>query len=497
MNLSDYVPVGVGLVAAGVGGAVLLRRATAEVRMRRPGPMTLRSAALAVALVFSLALSLGVSLTGYWWQLAATVVVLLVAVWLETSTIARVSDDHPSHPAVRTSALVLACALGVGAITAVGWLLAAPGSPGFAVERLIAVLLVVSPAAALLAAPLVDRVAEQVVRQRGLIVRDSAVLDAARRVEVVLLDKSGTLTQGHLMITDIVPSGDLTEDDLLRLAAAVERKSEHPTARAIVAEAESRGLPRGRPSRFAPLAGRGVTATIDKTDVTVSSVRVAIERGILIDPALVCRARDEAAEGKTVVYVLTESDVLGLIALADPIRPEAIATVLGLRSLGVRPAILTGHSLESAKYVASRLGIDEVYAELLPDEKPGVVAHLQRAGTVVAVVGDPATDAAALRQADVGISLAPTGDSAGIVLPQGDPCGAFEAIALGRVVHRKKTQNIIWAVGYHAVAVPIAAGLLWGAGVSIAPALAAALSTVGVLVVALNSASLKHLDLGA
>lgn len=394
------------------------------------------------------------------------------------------------------SGVIFLLSLGVSACVAVTWLLLSPGDPAFAVEGALAVLVVASPVALRLAIPLAVWASTAVGVRGGVLVRNRRALDDAWLARVVLFDKTGTLTHEAPAVTDIVTNGEIGEEELLGLAAAVERKSGHPTGRAIVAEATARGLRRGRPSKFAQLSSRGAKATIDHRDIVVASVRVAIERGMIIDAPLVRAAHDAAADGKTVVYVLTDREALGVIALADPVRAEADTAVCALRSHGIRAAILTGDSREAARCVGAQLGIAEVFAEVLPEEKAQVVRQLQHHRTVVAVVGDPINDAAALGQADVSMAVDHGGDAgleaADIVLSRNDPRLAVHAVELSGVVHRAARQNLRWVCGYHVIALALAAGVAVAGGVVVPPALAAALPIAAVAFVVLNSRGLKH-----
>jgi Cu2+-exporting ATPase len=317
---------------------------------------------------------------------------------------------------------------------------------------------------------------------------------------VVLFDKTGTLTEGRQGVDRVIAIGSSTEDEVLQLAAAVEGKSEHPIARAIVAASSERNLGRLRASKFQSLTGRGVEATIDGAPVAVAARRVLIERGIAMDSTLVHASREATDEGMTVVFVLRESDVLGMIVLADIIRAESVEAVSLLKARGVRVAMLTGDSNEVASWVGAKLGIDEIFSEVLPGEKSDVVARLQAAGAKVAMVGDGVNDAPALARADVGIAIGAGADvaieSAGIVLASSDPRGVADILKLSQATYRKMVQNLFWGAGYNVVGIPLAAGVLFGAGILLAPAVGAILMSVSTIVVALNAQLLRRLKLG-
>jgi Cu2+-exporting ATPase len=327
-------------------------------------------------------------------------------------------------------------------------------------------------------------------------VKNRLALEEARTIDIVLFDKTGTLTTGSQGVAVVTPADadTLDADGVLALAAAVEKKSEHPIARAVVAEATARKLRVARASKFVALAGRGATAVVDGREVAVVSQRVITERGITLPVALVHSTRDVAGSGATVVYLLAGDEVLGMIALADTVRPESQEAVTRLREKGVRVAMLTGDSHEVAMWVASQLGIDEVFAQVLPGEKADVVRTLQKSGRV-AMVGDGINDAPALAQADVGIAIGAGTDvaieSAGIVLASSDPRAVAKIITLSKATWRKELQNLFWATGYNAIGIPLAAGVAFGAGILLPPALAAVFMSVSTIVVALNAQLLR------
>jgi P-type Cu2+ transporter len=344
-----------------------------------------------------------------------------------------------------------------------------------------------------LAIPLVSQISTAIGARNGILVKNRLALEEARGIGVVLFDKTGTLTTGRQGVV-----GDV-DDGVLALAAAVEGKSEHAIARAIVAAAKERGLKVPRSKGFASLAGRGATATVGDRELTVASRRVVTERGLELPAELVNATREVAAGGATVVYLIEGSEILGMIALADTVRPESAEAVAMLKRRGIRVAMLTGDSREVGDWVAAQLGIDEVFAEVLPGQKSEVVAKLQAGGTKVAMVGDGVNDAPALATADVGIAIGAGTDvaieSAGIVLASSDPRGVAGTLALSRATWRKELQNLFWATGYNAVGIPLAAGVLFGAGILLPPALAAVFMSVSTIIVAANAQLLRLLTL--
>jgi Cu2+-exporting ATPase len=385
-------------------------------------------------------------------------------------------------------------------ITAVAWLLIKPDDPNFILERVVTVLVIACPHALGLAIPLVAQISTSLGARSGILIRSRSALEDARLVSVVLFDKTGTLTLGRQGVSRVVAVADVSEDELLQLAAAVEGRSEHPIARAISAETTARSLKKLRVTKFQSLAGRGVEAQVDGSLVTVAAGRVLTERGIAMGTSLVHATQDESREGKTVVYVMREDAVLGMIVLADVIRPESAEAVSLLKARGIRVAMLTGDSHEVANWVGAQLGIDEIFSEVLPGEKSAVVQRLQAGGTRVAMVGDGVNDAPALARADVGIAIGAGTDvaieSAGLVLASSDPRGVADILKLSRATYRKMVQNLVWGTGYNVVGIPLAAGVLAGAGILLPPALGAVFMSVSTIVVALNAQLLRRLTLG-
>ena len=413
---------------------------------------------------------------------------------------AQASKSGAQLLADKAAALLFYIALGAAILTLGAWLILKPDDPAFVLERVVSVLVIACPHALGLAIPLVSQISTALGAKNGILVKNRLALEEARSIDVVLFDKTGTLTEGKQGVVDVLSSGSVTADELLGLAAAVEARAEHPIARAIVTEARSRKIKTGRSSKFESLAGRGATALVGEREVTVASQRLVTERGITIAAELVHATREHTSEGKTVVFVIAGDEVLGLIALADVIRPESAEAVTALTKRGVRVAMLTGDSHEVGNWVAKQLGITEVFAEVLPGQKSEVVAGLQRDGSRVAMVGDGVNDAPALTQADVGIAIGAGTDvaieSAGIVLASSDPRAVAGILKLSRATWRKELQNLFWATGYNTIGIPLAAGVAFGVGILMAPALAALLMSVSTVVVALNAQLLRRVKLG-
>ena len=406
---------------------------------------------------------------------------------------AQASKSGAQVLADKAAALLFYVALGAAILTLVAWLFLAPDDPAFVLERVVSVLVIACPHALGLAIPLVSQISTAIGARRGILVKNRLALETARTVDVVLFDKTGTLTTGSQGLAAIV-AVEGSEDEVLALAAAVEAKSEHPIARAIVAEARTRELTVPSSTAFTALAGRGAQATVDGRELVVASQRVVTERGIVLPVELVQGARDVSASGATIVYLLEAGDVLGMLALADTVRPESREAVQDLKARGVRVAMLTGDSHEVASWVAKQLDIDEVFAQVLPAEKADVVKSLQKSGSV-AMVGDGINDAPALAQADVGIAIGAGTDvaieSAGIVLASSDPRAVAATLKLSKATWRKELQNLFWATGYNAIGIPLAAGVAFGAGILLPPALAAVFMSVSTIIVALNAQLLR------
>jgi Cu2+-exporting ATPase len=324
----------------------------------------------------------------------------------------------------------------------------------------------------------------------GVLFRNATVLEAAAQVDTVVFDKTGTLTEGRPSVTDVVPVAGVDEAQILGLAAAADAQSEHPLATAVVEAARKRALAVEPPSRFEAVPGHGVQATVHGRTVLVGNRRL-LERGGAT-PSLDSEAEKLRAEAKTVLYVAADGRMLGLIAVADPIRPTASRAVRALHGLGVRVLLLTGDSRATAEVVARTVGIDEVRAEVLPGDKAAEVRHLQEKGRRVAMVGDGVNDAPALAAATVGIAIGAGTDvaieTAGVILMKDDPADVPFALGLAREVRRKIKQNLFWAAIYNVVAIPLAAGALYPSlGILLKPAWAALAMSTSTVTVTLNA----------
>jgi Cu2+-exporting ATPase len=362
----------------------------------------------------------------------------------------------------------------------------------------VTVLVIACPHALGLAIPHVISLSTAISASAGILVKDRLALERMRNVSVVLFDKTGTLTRGEHAVTDVAVVGGVDDHELLRLAGAVEADSEHPLARAIVAAARARGdLPRA--SGFRAMTGRGVEATVDGRTVAVGGPALLRQLG-LEEPAELRRQLDAwRGRGAAVLAVVRDGEVIGALALEDGVRPESSKAVDELHALGVRVAMITGDAHQVADAVGRQLGIDEVFAEVLPEDKDSAVRALQERGATVAMVGDGVNDAPALARADVGIAIGAGTDvaieSAGVVLASSDPRGVIGVIRLSRASWSKMVQNLVWGAGYNLFAIPLAAGTLAFAGLTLSPAVGAVLMSLSTIVVALNAQLLRRLDL--
>ncbi|MEY2449965.1 MAG: P-type Cu2+ transporter, partial [Acidimicrobiaceae bacterium] len=323
-------------------------------------------------------------------------------------------------------------------------------------------------------------------------------LERMRTIEAVLFDKTGTLTTGQHAVTGIVGHG-LGEDEVLALAAAVEADSEHPVARAILSAAATRRVVARQASEFRAITGRGVEATVNGEAVAVGGPALLRERELSEPEAIASRTSEWRQRGAAVLHVVRNGQVTGALALEDQIRPESAEAVDGLHALGIRVVMITGDAHQVADAVGAALGVDEVFAEVLPEDKDRAVADLQARGLKVAMVGDGVNDAPALARADVGIAIGAGTDvaidSAGVVLASSDPRAVIGVIRLSRASYRKMIQNLAWGAGYNLVAIPLAAGVLSFAGITLSPAVGAILMSASTVVVAFNAQLLRRLDL--
>jgi Cu2+-exporting ATPase len=404
---------------------------------------------------------------------------------------AQESRSRSQDLANRAAVWLTAVALGGGAVTAATWLLIGTSLP-FAIERTVTVMVIACPHALGLAVPLVVAVSTALSAGNGLLIRDRSAFERARALDAIVFDKTGTLTEGRFGVTDVIPLGGRNEQELLHLAASLESQSEHPIAAGMVRSARERGIAVAVPRDFRAIAGKGAEAQVDGVGVKVVSPGYLKSAGLTADDG---RVRQVAEQGKTVVYVVVDGRLEGAIALADVIRPESREALMRLKAMGIRTMMLTGDATAVARWVARELELDEYFAEVLPEAKSAKIKEVQARGLTVAMTGDGVNDAPALTQADVGIAVGAGTDvaieSADIVLVRSDPRDVTAIVDLARATYRKMVQNLWWATGYNVLAIPIAAGVLYPAGILLTPAVGAVLMSASTVIVAVNARLLR------
>jgi P-type Cu2+ transporter len=410
---------------------------------------------------------------------------------------AQASGSFAQALADRAAAILFYVAVAAGAITFTYWSISSDKE--HALIRTASVLIIACPHALGLAIPLVIAISTSLGAQNGLLVKDRLALERARNLDIVIFDKTGTLTRGSPAVSDVVAAPGINEDDLVARAAAVESSSEHPLAKAIVAEAKRQSVNRLSATNFEALSGRGAKAFVERKVVEIGGPRLLDEAKVIMPPNVEKLTTAWAGDGKTVLYAVAEGRLLGAFAVEDEIRPESREAVTELHRLGIRVAMITGDSKTVADSVARRIGIDEVAAEVLPADKAAAVKRFQVGGKKVAMVGDGVNDAPALATADVGIAIGAGTDvaieSAGIVLVRSDPRDVVGAIELSRAAYRKMVQNLVWATAYNLVAIPAAAGLFVPWGVELPMSVGAVAMNLSTIIVAVNAQMLRGLKL--
>jgi Cu2+-exporting ATPase len=409
---------------------------------------------------------------------------------------AQASRSRAQALADRFAALLFYVATAAAVVTFLVWTLS--GNIDDAITNTVTVLVIACPHALGLAIPLVIALSTAVAAKAGILVKDRLALERMRRVDVVLFDKTGTLTKGAHIVTDTATVSAFGIDDALRLAGGVESDSEHPLARALVTAAGDHGGP-AKATGFRALTGRGVEATIEGVAYAVGGPALLRQRSLQVPDDLDGHVEAWRRRGAAVLYLVRNDEIVAAFALEDEVRPEAREAVAELRDLGLKVAMITGDARQVADAVAGDLGIDEVFAEVLPEDKDQAVIELQGGSKSVAMVGDGVNDAPALARADVGLAIGAGTDvaveSAGVILASSDPRSVAGVVRLSRASYRKMIQNLAWAAGYNVVAIPLAAGALAWAGITLSPAVGAVLMSLSTIVVALNAQLLRRVRL--
>ncbi len=409
---------------------------------------------------------------------------------------AQASKSHAQALADRFAAALFYVAVGAGLITFIVWL--ALGLPDDAVTRTVTVLVISCPHALGLAIPLVIAISTAMSARQGILIKDRLALERMRKVDTVLFDKTGTLTLGNHAVSNLA-AADGDANRLLALAAAVEADSEHPLARAIVTRALEQGIDVPQATDFTASAGRGVQASVDGATVAVGGPAMLREQHLAVPDTLAAQTAPWSERGAAVLHVVRDDRVIGALALEDQVRPESKEAVRELHDQGIEVVMITGDARSVAEAIGRELGIDEVLAEVLPEDKERKLVELQQRGRTVAMVGDGVNDAPALARADVGIAIGAGTDvaieSAGVILATSDPRAVVSVRTLSNASYRKMLENLAWAAGYNVVTIPLAAGVLAPIGFTLAPAVGALLMSLSTIVVAINAQLLRRLDL--
>jgi Cu2+-exporting ATPase len=402
---------------------------------------------------------------------------------------AQESKSRTQDLANRAAFWLTIVALGAGALTFFAWTFFTTQNFVFALERTVTVMVIACPHALGLAVPLVVAVSTSLAAQNGFLIRNRTAFEEARNLGAIIFDKTGTLTHGEFGVTDIITfNGYEDKDELLKLAASLEQNSEHPIATGIVKATD--GLL--KVEEFNSITGKGIEGRVDGKQVKVVSPGYLREQNIELPTE---QYEALSGQGKTVVFVLIDDQLQGAIALGDSIREDSKKAIQSLHEMGIQCIMLTGDNKQTAAYVANQLGLDDFFAEVLPEEKAAKVKEVQSRGLKVAMTGDGVNDAPALAQADVGIAIGAGSDVAvetgDIILTQSNPKDVAALISLAKATYRKMVQNLWWATGYNAFAIPLAAGVLYTYGIILSPALGAVLMSLSTVIVAINARFLK------
>ena len=411
---------------------------------------------------------------------------------------AQQSESRTQMLADRAAGWLFYVALAAAVVTAVAWTVAVSFNAEV-VERVVTVLVIACPHALGLAIPLVVAINTSLAARNGMLIRDRIAMEQARDLDTIIFDKTGTLTKGEQGVVDVATVGGVGKDEALAVAAAVEGDSEHMIAQAIREAADDRDLDSPNARDFEALKGRGVRAMVDGTRVHVGGPNLLSHLDTDVPSELSVFAERAGDNAQTVVYLVREDELIAAFALADVIREESYQVVNALHELSIEVAMLTGDSEDVAHAVADDLGIDTVFAEVLPEDKDKKVTELQDQGKLVAMVGDGVNDAPALTRADIGIAIGSGTDvavqSADIILVQNNPMDVVRLVKLSRASYRKMQENIVWAAGYNVFAIPLAAGVLAPIGILLSPAVGALLMSLSTVIVAINAQFLRRVDL--
>lgn len=398
---------------------------------------------------------------------------------------AQESKSKTQDLANRAAFWLTIIALTAGLVTLVLWLVLMNKDFAFALERTVTVMVIACPHALGLAIPLVVAVSTVLAAKSGLLIRNRVAFEKARNIQAIIFDKTGTLTEGKFGVTDvIVLDKEINKDEILKYAASIEAHSEHPIAKGIVSSVKETFVIEG----FRAIPGEGAEGRVRGKDVKVISPRYLREQNIVIADE---KIKEVSSQGKTIVFVLVNGELKGAIALADIIRPQSKMAISTLKKMGIRCMMLTGDNEQVARWVSEEVGLDEYFAEVLPQEKVIKVKEVQTRGLIVGMTGDGVNDAPALAQADVGIAIGAGTDvvieTADIILVRSDPLDVVAVVGLARATYAKMIQNLAWATGYNIFAIPLAAGVLYGYGILLSPAVGAILMSLSTIIVAINA----------
>ena len=403
---------------------------------------------------------------------------------------AQESKSRTQNLANRAAFWLTIIGISAGIITLVVWLVVLDREFVFALERSVTVMVITCPHALGLAIPLVVAVSTTISARNGLLIRNRAAFERARNIDAIIFDKTGTLTKGEFGVTDILSfSKEINESELLKYASSLEAQSSHPIAKAIAKVTEDRY----EVKKFKSITGKGAEGIINEKDIKIVSPGYLKDNNIIIKNHR--NIEKIASQGKTIVYVLIQNKLVGAIGLADIIRDESKEAIEKLKEMNIKPMMLTGDNKQVAKWVAEEVGIEEYFAEVLPQDKSDKVKEIQSRGLIVAMIGDGVNDAPALAQADIGIAIGAGTDvaveTADIILVRSNPLDVVSILDLSKATYRKMLQNLGWATGYNVFAIPLAAGVLFPLGIILSPAVGAALMSLSTVIVAINARFLR------